>query len=303
MFIIGGSNNQTSPRGQNVKTLLIIPLLLGAALCVSCRAPVSELLDSVETTAELDYRQLNYRVWLPDGYDKSDEDYPLLVWFHGGGENHNGWGREGRIGEIVHMRTLGGALKPFIVVSPSAGSFTPIYRAYERVLIGRVLPDVRARYRTTDKVVAFGHSMGGLSALTVAMRNPDLFDAVAVASPFVFDSRPWDLPEEKRAYDDTYGSKFLSQWRYELREEFDGPGDFAPWDPFSLARENAGRIEFPLLLTSGDEDPLGLFPHNRLLHERLTKYGIRHEWFVQEGIGHGTVEDPYIMKWLNDNAH
>lgn len=278
--------------------LLVLPLLV-----VSCRAGVSQQLNHEGGTACSNSLTLDYRVWLPEGYEDSDREYPLLVWFHGGGENEYGWGREGRIGEIVHERVKRGELEPFIVVSPSYGTFTPVFKTGEKLLLEKVLPEVREKYRVNGRTVAFGHSMGGLSVLMIAMRNPGQFDAVVAASPFFMDSTPWDTPEQKQAYEAKNGSTFAKQWRYELNKEFDNRDEFAEWDPYSMARASKGSLGFDLLITVGDKDPLGVYPHMQLFHEVLLEHGVKLEWYVQTGVGHGTVEDPRLMDWLNQQAH
>ncbi len=284
-----------------MKRLLLIPILL--LMLAGCRAPVSELMTSEGGRAVDDWREMEYRVWLPAGYEKETaRTYPLLVWFHGGGETRWGWGREGRIGEIVAGRVRRGELQPFIVVSPSAGLFDPVMKSYERMLVDQVLPDVRKKYRVNGKTVAFGHSMGGLSALMVSMRNPDLFDAVVAASPFLYDTSPWHSESEQAAFDEKFGGRFTRRWRENVGDAFRHEKTYRAHDPFSLARSGF-KPPFKLLLTCGDKDTLGLYPHNLMLHETLAMAGIEHEWLVQPGVGHGTVEDPRLMDWLNAQAN
>ena len=69
-----------------------------------------------------------------------------------------------------------------------------------------------------------------------------------------------------------------------------------------LAREDDKPLGFDLLLTVGDRDQLGLFPQTTHLHEVLLEHNKQHEWYVQKGVGHGTVEDPHLMDWLNEEA-
>jgi enterochelin esterase-like enzyme len=226
----------------------------------------------------------------------------VLVWFHGGGENELGWGRQGRIGGIVNKRVRRGELQPFIVVSPSAGKFKPLFRTYEELLVKRILPEVSQKYRTNGVYVGFGHSMGGLSALIVTLRNPDLFKAVVVASPFTFDTTPWDTREQQAAYAASYGDMFLHQYREEIAAQFRSLEKYEEWAPWSLLRKLKEPLPYELLLTVGDRDNLGLYTHNTHLHDVMADLGVRHEWYVQNGVGHGTVEDPYLMDWLNERA-
>ena len=285
-----------------MKTRMLLLVLLAIPL-VSCRAPVSQKLSHEGGSVCSNSHVLDYRVWLPDGYEEDDREYPLLVWFHGGGDNEYSWGREGKIGEIVHARVAAGELGPFIVLSPSYGSFSPVYRTGEKLLMDTVLPEVRETYRVNDVTVAYGHSLGGLSALIAVLRNPRAFSAAVIASPFLFDTTPWDTPEAKKAYGEKYGDRFLQQWRYQLDMEFDSREEFAEWDPFSLARASRPAKGLDLLLTVGDRDPLGIYPHVGHFRSVLEENGVAHEWYVQEGVGHGTVEDPYLMDWLNERAY
>ncbi len=282
-----------------MRGLVLTAMLL---LLAACRAPQNHTQTAEGGTAARDHFELDYRVWLPPGYEREGErTYPLLVWFHGGGESEWGWGRAGGIGELMLERVGQGELEPFIVVSPSAGAFKPVMRTHEQLLVQQVLPEVRARYRVNGTTVAIGHSMGGLSALIVSLRNPQVFDAVVAASPFLFDTSPWDPLAQRRAYDATVGRQFTSFWREDVERNFGVERFFRQHDPFSLVRAGTD-IGFKLLLTSSQDDPLGLYPHNFRLHALLTEYGLEHDWLVQNGVGHGTVEDPRVMNWLNEQA-
>jgi enterochelin esterase-like enzyme len=289
----------------------LLVLLLGA-----CRAAVYPGLQYEEGSVTDASMTLDYAVWLPEGYENEPtRTYPLLVWFHGGGESELGWGRNGRIGGIVAERVKRGEIQPFIVLSPSAGKFTPIFRTRAKLLAETVIPEVRKKYRVNGKTLAFGHSMGGLSTLVMMLKYPSLFDAAVIASPFVFDTSPWDTREQQQAYDAAYGGGFADNWRRDVGAVFGSEATYRQWDPFSQMRKPFDRSpdylpdpdwspwKLPsILLTVGDQDSLGLYPHNAHLHEVMEGCRVSHEWYVQTGVGHGTVEDPHLMDWLNERA-
>lgn len=288
-----------------MKQIVLAMLAVAAMGLVACRAPLSDKLVSEAGHSGDDHRTLDYRVYLPPGYEKDTERrYPLLVWFHGGGENENGWGRVGKIGEIVQQREEKGELQPFIVLSPSAGAFTPIWFGYEKRFIEDTLPTVQKKYRTNGTVVGFGHSMGGLTALMLVTRQPELFDGMCVASPFIYDTSAWESEERRKWFEDKFGTGgYVGRYRQNQRTYFDTEKDFRKWDPYSLLREKGAHIKLPpILLTCGDQDSLGLWPHTLHLHEVLAECGVAHDWLVQPGVGHGTVEDPRVMAWLNTRA-
>lgn len=288
-----------------MKRIALLILAATGLVVGACRAPMSERLVSEYGENGNDHRTVEYRVYLPPGYETEPERrYPLLVWFHGGGEDEDGWGRQGRIGELVEQRMSKGELQKFIVLAPSAGRFTPMWFGYEKRLLTETIPEVRSKYRTTDATVAFGHSMGGLSLMMVALRNPQAFDAVCVASPFVYDTSAWESPERRLWFEQAFGSSmFIRGYRQNQRKYFDEPQDFAKWDPMTLIREKGPSTTFPpILLTSGDRDNLGLWPHNLHLHQVMRESGVAHDWLPQEGVGHGTVEEPRLMDWLDTQA-
>lgn len=283
-------------------TTLLVLALLPLAGCVS---PMSDRLISFSHGVAVGEDHLRYRVYLPKGYEENPQErYPLLIWFHGGGGSENSWGVRGGLGDRIALEQAKGKPWPFIVMSPSVGNLDVIRGEFEAALFDKALPRVHREYRTNGVVLAYGHSMGGLSAMMLSLRRPEIFRAVAVASPFLFDTSPFDT---KRALTPVERERSPSTWanvyRRAIKNRFADNGDFLAYDPFTRIREFEGDdLPFELLLTSGTRDNFGLWPHNLQFHETMKDLGIDHDWLPQEGVGHGSVANPLIYEWLVERA-
>jgi predicted peptidase len=123
--------------------------------------------------------QIQYLLFLPSGYEKSTDRWPLILYLHGGSLRGD---------DINRMRKLGLSEKvevdpnfPFIVVSPHChkGEIWTDVGA-----LGAILDDVARTYRVDpDRVSVTGHSMGGRGALYAAYKMPDRFAAVLSLGP------------------------------------------------------------------------------------------------------------------------
>lgn len=137
-------------------------------------------------------------VYLPPGYDDdSQRRYPALYLLSSHGStgpsllNWSAW-RE-NIQQQLDRLITSGALAPVIVALPDMwtrfGSSQFINSEgmgrYEDYLIGEIVPFVDTTYRTLpgrDHRGVLGRSSGGYGALVQAMRNPNVFGAVACHS-------------------------------------------------------------------------------------------------------------------------
>jgi len=123
--------------------------------------------------------QIQYLLFLPNGYEKNTEKWPLILYLHGG---------SARGDDISQMKKLGLAEKveadpsfPFIVVSPQCHKgeiWTDV------AALSAILDDVTRSNRVDpDRVYVTGHSMGGRGALYAAYKMPDRFAAVVSLGP------------------------------------------------------------------------------------------------------------------------
>ncbi|MCB9933664.1 MAG: prolyl oligopeptidase family serine peptidase [Planctomycetes bacterium] len=284
-----------------MKTLLLtIPLLLLGG----CAIELSEKIESDYEAVALPKQQLEYRVYLPPQYEReSAREFPLLVYFHGGGGSHRTWGAKGGLGERMLPKMEAEEFGPFIVLAPSVGRLDVIAGESERVLFEEIIPRVRREYRANDTTIAFGHSMGGLSAMMLSLRHPQAFDAVAAASPFAYDVSPFEPEERIQAFEDEYGDSFyLDRWQSGVAGKFGDIKQFEAYSPFEQVRRLDRKLPFKLFITTGTEDQMGLYPQNRLLHEELNRKGIEHEFLVQQGVAHSTIREPRLYKWIDEQA-
>ncbi|MCB2224702.1 MAG: enterochelin esterase [Actinobacteria bacterium] len=136
-------------------------------------------------------------VYLPEGYDESDEDYPLfvdLVGFTGSGLAHFNWRPFGdNIPQRLDRLVAAGEMGPVVTVFPdcftSLGGNQYIDSAamgnWEAFLIDEMLPAVEERFRVRrgrEHRALFGKSSGGYGAIVHGLRRADAWGAVACHS-------------------------------------------------------------------------------------------------------------------------
>jgi predicted peptidase len=123
--------------------------------------------------------QTQYLLFLPNGYEKSADKWPIILYLHGGSLRGD---------DITQMRKLGLTEKvegdpnfPFIVVSPQCHK-GEIWTDVDA--LGAILDEVARTHRVDlDRVYVSGHSMGGRGSLYAAYKIPDRFAAVISLGP------------------------------------------------------------------------------------------------------------------------
>jgi enterochelin esterase family protein len=140
-------------------------------------------------------------VYLPSGYQESDDRYPTAYLLHAYGttaqqevrpaaEGHRWSPRLEDVLDPVFGRM---GAPPMIVVIPDGWSRwgcgqwvdSPVTGHFEQYVLHDVIPHVDAAYRTLPSARSrgvFGFSSGGFGAWNLASRNPDVFGAMAVLS-------------------------------------------------------------------------------------------------------------------------
>ena len=215
-------------------------------------------------------------VWLPPSYDTAaDRRYPVIYWLAGyagtGEQQFSGTPWQPGLGDRLDRLAATGAIGEAIVVAPDG--FTrwggaqyldsPALGSYETHVVREVIPAIDARFRTIatrDARAVGGKSSGGFGALVLAMRNPDLFSAVAShAGDMYFElSALPDLPIAARTLRRHGGvAGFLRQ--FEGKEKKDG-ADFttimvlAEAGAYSPDPARANGIALPFDLDTGEID-------------------------------------------------
>ncbi|MBC8171112.1 MAG: esterase family protein [Anaerolineae bacterium] len=173
-------------------------------------------------------RTYQYQLYLPAGYETSDQAYPVIYLLHGRGDTMEGWlNARDTLDELVET----GEVPPLIAVMPDmpsneragyyidsqysrafdrveaeetlitqwlAGDF--LYRgspyrgeAVETAFMDDLIPHIESTYRALtnrEGRLLGGYSMGGYGALRYAMAYPERFGGAIVLSPAVYTPLP-----------------------------------------------------------------------------------------------------------------
>jgi enterochelin esterase-like enzyme len=134
--------------------------------------------------------EIPVRVYLPPCYDRIAGSFPSVILLHGKPFTESHWEDLGAV-EVADRGIGGGTWPAFIMIMPLQPE--PLFSqtdggpgSYEAELMQGLLPFVEGSYRTIrgaeDRAIA-GISRGGVWALEIGFRYPEVFGAVVALSP------------------------------------------------------------------------------------------------------------------------
>jgi S-formylglutathione hydrolase len=226
-------------------------------------------------------------IYTPKGYDPARrEPYPLIIQLHGGGGSDQSM-RE--MAALLDQAIDKGLIPPVVSVMPSAQrSFYMDYKdgsqKWETFVVTDLLDYMREHtdvVKTRKGTFITGISMGCMGSMRIALKHPDLFQAVASQEPGVEPALNYD---EIKPRDRFYRPDAL------YRTIYGDPVDKAYWaanNPASIVTQNPDRIRgLGLYLEVGDQDMFYLDQGTEFLHRALFDAGVSHEYRLVKGGDH-----------------
>lgn len=191
-----------------MKRLLTTTLL---ALAAAATAATQSRIETFTLHSEILNADKTCTVYLPDGYDRSEQDYPVLYLLHGASDTHTAWVEKGNMRQIADEAFAAGTARAMIVVMPDASGEGPNHTGlhmgyfdvpgweYERFFFEEFMPGIENRYRIlADKQhrAISGLSMGGGGTAAYAFHHPELFSSACPMSALLDDISGSDDPAD-----------------------------------------------------------------------------------------------------------
>lgn len=236
-------------------------------------------------------KEVSYSIILPEGYYHSDMEYPVLYMFHGIGGDYTSWLEYGNVARVMDPMIKKGEIQPFIIVIPDGylsyysdtydGSFL-----YETFFTKELVPYIDNNYRTRKNTNArsiIGFSMGGFGALSISLRNRNLFGSVVALSPSIRTEKQYMEEGPQTGWDSQWGRIFGGTGKNGNERLTSYYKQHSPYHILSVLR-NSDLKELGIMLDIGDKEGT-LCESNEELHRLLSDRKIPHEWEVRSG-GH-----------------
>jgi enterochelin esterase-like enzyme len=249
---------------------------------------------------------VKYAVLLPDGYDTSKDDYPVVYLFHGFGNNENAWYTDGMI--QYYSDQYQGEIVPMIFVMPNAYNTYYANRydgryPFMNMLTTEMVPEIDKLFRTkSDKKyrAAMGYSMGGYGALILPALNPNVF-SVGVPLSMSFRTDNQYIAEPQNVFDIQWSPIFGAVGASGQNRITDY---FKQYSPFHFFGDQpvSNFSNLKLFIDCGDDEE-SLSVTNDELHTVLRDLNISHEYRVRSG-GHSfnywKESYPEALKFISD---
>ena len=259
----------------------------GAALAApACAAEEGARLETATLATALVPSPVKYSALIPAR--AATTGLPLLLLLHGG---------DGDNGFLAAMRpTLEAAwaadeIPPLVVVTPDCDrslylDYFDGSQKWETFIVTELIPALRARYglaANAARTVVSGISMGGLGALRLGLKHPDVFGGLASLEAGI---------EPALRFSDVKVRNAFQRGRPFLEERYGRPVDAAWWqanNPANIAialKDAIVRAGLQIYLEVGDADMFHLDEGNEFMHRVLWDHGIAHEYRLVHGADH-----------------
>lgn len=247
----------------------MLPLLTFVWLLAQPPVSLPYVDDSV-TSAALG-RVMKYRVLLPDGYERSREQYRTLYLLHGLTGDYKDWSTRTDLARIARE-------VPLVIVMPDGENAWYTNAAdkgprFEDYIADDLVKDVESKYRVIrsryGRAIA-GLSMGGYGALKIGLKRPGSFVAAGGFSAALGVTEP------------AFADRFAA-YRDQLNRIYGAPGsDTRTTNDILLIAAKADPARAPAIYVDcGTED--GLIESNRALAMALNNRRIAYEYHEVPG--------------------
>lgn len=274
----------------NMKSHLI--LVLGLSMLSFISSGVQQdiergkVIEGLSISSKILQKPVNYSVYLPPDYEKSDRSYPIVYLLHGYTDNETAWVQFGEVNRYADEAIHNGQIPPMVIAMPDAGVSWYANNfdgkvAYEDFFIKEFIPHIESGLRVRSEKQyrgLSGLSMGGYGSLLYALKHPDLFAATAPLSAAIY-TEDQVLKAPQVRWDKIEGPVY--------GEGLNGKGRITPhWksnNPFHIieALETDSLKKVKYYFDCGDDD--FLYKGNALLHIKLRDKKVPHEYRVRDG--------------------
>jgi predicted peptidase len=150
--------------------------VIGMAGCINQQKSVQSKPGEVFEKTVTRQIRLNYMLYLPEGYEASDQKWPLVLFLHGAGERGD---------DVIKVNIHGpsklaaaGKKFPFILIAPQCPRDGWWSGMTEDLMA--LVDDITQKYRVdTSRLYVTGLSMGGFGTWSLITQYPDKFAAAA----------------------------------------------------------------------------------------------------------------------------
>ena len=160
---------------------------------------------------------VEFNVYVPDGFDKSDETYPVVYLLHGLSDDFTAWAQKGNMQMVADELIGTGEACRMIIVMPNAGGpdvrntwngyFNMPGWNYEDFFFSELVPAVEKKYRcVSDKGhrAVMGLSMGGGGSTVYCQRHPDMFSSCYAMSAWLSSDNGSEVGTDNQKKDKLY---------------------------------------------------------------------------------------------------
>ena len=252
-------------------------------------------------------RDVNYTVYLPEGYETNQRNYPVTYLLHGYGDSDDGWIQFGEINRLADAAIKQGKIAPMIIVTPDG--FKSFYMNaadgsmnYEDFFIKELIPHIEKTFKAkTDKRFRgiAGLSMGGYGSLLYALKYPNLFVAAAPLSAAIWTDSDCETMQDGM-YNTYFGSSIVKSLKGKdrLTPQWYANSVFSIIDKKTV--EELTSVKY--WIDCGDDDFLTV--GNAQLHIALTNKKVAHEFRIRDGAHNWTYWRTGVidgLSFISDN--